>query len=222
MNEIKVISMAHAFESLGLKDRRVTREQIKKAYREQIKLYHPDKVAHLGPELRKVAAHKTTLIKLAFQYLQANVIRNPQATTASPQPRQPPQEEEAWRKRQQEEDLRIQQEVEAWRVRRARAVSEARERGQQAREAESQAHKTRNQFWQTVHAPFAFLLVGLKAVLRLSHIALFVLAPLWILVPLVGAILLTHGIFRTSASMPELTYGDFKAAPDAARKLSDR
>ena len=36
------------------------------AYREQMKLYHPDKVAHLGPELQLLAESQTKRINLAY------------------------------------------------------------------------------------------------------------------------------------------------------------
>ena len=40
---------------------------IQKRYRELVLQYHPDRVSHLGPELRDLAAEKTKALNLAFQ-----------------------------------------------------------------------------------------------------------------------------------------------------------
>lgn len=42
---------------------------IKRAYREQMALYHPDKTMHLGPELQEAARKKTLEIKRAYDRL---------------------------------------------------------------------------------------------------------------------------------------------------------
>jgi DnaJ like chaperone protein len=47
-----------------------TFEQVRQAYHEAVKQYHPDKVAHLGPELRKVADLKTKEINSAYVILE--------------------------------------------------------------------------------------------------------------------------------------------------------
>jgi hypothetical protein len=52
---------------LGLKGR-VTRDDIKSAYREQAGRYHPDRVAHLGPEIQAVATERMKEINLAFAF----------------------------------------------------------------------------------------------------------------------------------------------------------
>jgi len=49
-----------------------SREEIKAAYREQIKLYHPDKVASLGEELRNVANRMSASITGAYRTLIPN------------------------------------------------------------------------------------------------------------------------------------------------------
>lgn len=41
--------------------------QIKNAYYQQITKYHPDKVAHLGKEIRLIAEEKTKEINFAYQ-----------------------------------------------------------------------------------------------------------------------------------------------------------
>jgi DnaJ-like protein len=41
-------------------------EEIKRKYKQMVKQYHPDRVAHLGPELKDLAAKKTTEINCAF------------------------------------------------------------------------------------------------------------------------------------------------------------
>jgi DnaJ-domain-containing protein 1 len=46
-----------------------TIEQIKAAYRVKLKEYHPDKVAHLGEELKQLAAKKTLQINSAYEYI---------------------------------------------------------------------------------------------------------------------------------------------------------
>ena len=47
-----------------------TFEQVRQAYHEAIKQYHPDRVAHLGPELRKMADLKTKEIIAAYKVLE--------------------------------------------------------------------------------------------------------------------------------------------------------
>jgi hypothetical protein len=41
-------------------------EEIKRKYKQMVRQYHPDQVAHLGPELKELAARKTTEINGAF------------------------------------------------------------------------------------------------------------------------------------------------------------
>ncbi|HTT23162.1 MAG TPA: DnaJ domain-containing protein [Candidatus Sulfotelmatobacter sp.] len=41
-------------------------EEIKKKYKQMVSQYHPDRVAHLGSELKELAARKTTEINCAF------------------------------------------------------------------------------------------------------------------------------------------------------------
>ena len=53
---------------LGL-PRGATAEDVNRAYREQMKLYHPDRVADLGEELRRVAHEKTVAIQRAYEEL---------------------------------------------------------------------------------------------------------------------------------------------------------
>jgi DnaJ like chaperone protein len=47
-----------------------TFEQVRNAYREKVKQYHPDRVAHLGAELRRVAETKTFEYNTAYKVLQ--------------------------------------------------------------------------------------------------------------------------------------------------------
>lgn len=54
------------YEILGLK-RGATKEDVKKAYRKLALEYHPDRVAHLGPEYTKVASEKFKIINEANQ-----------------------------------------------------------------------------------------------------------------------------------------------------------
>ena len=46
--------------------RGASRDEIARAYREQLKRYHPDRVADLGPELREVAHRKTVELQRAY------------------------------------------------------------------------------------------------------------------------------------------------------------
>ena len=46
-----------------------TREQIHTAYRERVKQYHPDKVAHLGREFQELAEERFKEIQKAYQHL---------------------------------------------------------------------------------------------------------------------------------------------------------
>jgi hypothetical protein len=47
--------------------RGATPDEIRDAYRAQMKLYHPDRVADLGPELQEVAHRKSIEIQRAFE-----------------------------------------------------------------------------------------------------------------------------------------------------------
>ncbi len=44
-------------------------DEIKSAYLQKVKEYHPDKVASLGDELKKLAERKTLEINLAYEFL---------------------------------------------------------------------------------------------------------------------------------------------------------
>jgi len=48
-------------------DRGEDEEEIKRAYREMLGKYHPDRVQHLGEEFREMAARKAKAINLAWQ-----------------------------------------------------------------------------------------------------------------------------------------------------------
>ena len=50
-------------------ERSASGEDIKKAYLRQVALYHPDKVAHLGPDLQKLAEERTRQINQAYEVL---------------------------------------------------------------------------------------------------------------------------------------------------------
>jgi len=57
-----------AYEILGV-TRTASRDAIQAAYRARMKEYHPDKVAHLGEELQKLAHEKSQEIQRAYQQL---------------------------------------------------------------------------------------------------------------------------------------------------------
>ena len=48
-------------------DSTVSDQEVKKAYRRMANKYHPDKVSHLGKELRKVAEEKFKSVNEAYQ-----------------------------------------------------------------------------------------------------------------------------------------------------------
>lgn len=47
----------------------ISKEEITKQYKKLMSQYHPDKVAHLGPELKSLAQEKTIQIKKAYEKL---------------------------------------------------------------------------------------------------------------------------------------------------------
>jgi preprotein translocase subunit Sec63 len=49
--------------------RGASQDEIAQAYREQVKRYHPDRVADLGPELQHVAHRKTVELQRAYREL---------------------------------------------------------------------------------------------------------------------------------------------------------
>ncbi|WEN15060.1 J domain-containing protein [Rhodanobacter sp. AS-Z3] len=53
------------YETLGVSET-ASREQIDSAYRQQISQYHPDKVATMGEEIRRVAEARTKAINAAY------------------------------------------------------------------------------------------------------------------------------------------------------------
>ena len=50
-------------------DQNASQEEIKKAYRQLVNKYHPDKVAHLGDEFQKLADKRFKEIQQAYQIL---------------------------------------------------------------------------------------------------------------------------------------------------------
>lgn len=54
------------FETLGLK-RGASKDEVKEAYRRLVAQYHPDKVNHLGPELKDLAHKKMLEIQKAYE-----------------------------------------------------------------------------------------------------------------------------------------------------------
>ncbi len=58
------------YETLGLKPD-ASSEDIRAAYRQAVQFYHPDKVAHLGPELQALAKKKFVEIQKAYERIKA-------------------------------------------------------------------------------------------------------------------------------------------------------
>jgi hypothetical protein len=78
LDAARVTSMRQAFAILEIPPGRTTLAQAHETYRRKISQYHPDRVAHLGPELRELAAKKTLQINLAWAFIQEH-----RSTTAS-------------------------------------------------------------------------------------------------------------------------------------------
>ncbi|MFP4367953.1 MAG: J domain-containing protein [Candidatus Kapaibacterium sp.] len=63
-----VMDETRALTVLGLA-KGASKEEIKAAYKKKMTEYHPDKVEHLGEEIRNLAAQKTKEIIAAYNYL---------------------------------------------------------------------------------------------------------------------------------------------------------
>ncbi len=59
---------ADPFEILGVA-KNANAAEIKKAYHEALSKYHPDKVEHLGDEIKQVAREKTVQIQRAYEQI---------------------------------------------------------------------------------------------------------------------------------------------------------
>lgn len=57
-----------ALSVLGLREG-ASREEIKRAFKQRAAKYHPDRVAHLGPELEELTSEKFKEIQDAYDYL---------------------------------------------------------------------------------------------------------------------------------------------------------
>jgi len=66
-------SIPAAYKTLGLGSN-ASAEEVKTAYRNKIKQYHPDKVASLGKELQDVARKKSLEINRAYEILQSRKV----------------------------------------------------------------------------------------------------------------------------------------------------
>jgi len=64
-DENKVFTLDEAYSILGIKSS-ATNEEIKSAYKQKMKEYHPDRVADLGIELKQLAEQKTQQINNAY------------------------------------------------------------------------------------------------------------------------------------------------------------
>jgi len=65
-----VVAGPDPFEVLGVEPD-ASDQEIKRAYKEQMKLNHPDRVAHLSPAIRKVAEEQTLAIQRAYEAIRA-------------------------------------------------------------------------------------------------------------------------------------------------------
>jgi len=62
------VNVEEYYDILGVK-KESSKGDIKRAYHEKMKQYHPDKFAHLSPEFQELANEKAKLINEAFNYL---------------------------------------------------------------------------------------------------------------------------------------------------------
>ncbi len=67
-NEKKVFTIDDAYATLSINSS-VTIEEIKSAYKQKVKEYHPDRVASLGVELKQLAEQKTQQINKAYDMI---------------------------------------------------------------------------------------------------------------------------------------------------------
>lgn len=58
---------------LGLSQGNPSPDEVKQAYRSRVAEYHPDKTAHLGPEIRDLAEKKILQINLAYEFLKKSM-----------------------------------------------------------------------------------------------------------------------------------------------------
>jgi hypothetical protein len=68
--EIRITSLRQEFEVLELPPGKITLGAARAAYKRRMLDYHPDRVQHLGPELRELANRKALKINLASQFIQ--------------------------------------------------------------------------------------------------------------------------------------------------------
>jgi DnaJ-domain-containing protein 1 len=66
----KITTLRQAIETLALPPK-TTKSECQKAYRTLIAQYHTDKVAHLAPEFRAMAAQKSLQLNLAIQFIES-------------------------------------------------------------------------------------------------------------------------------------------------------
>jgi len=69
-NSVKEDSSQDFYEILGLK-KNASQTEIKRAYKQLVNKYHPDKVAYLGDEFQALAEKRFKEIQLAYQELKA-------------------------------------------------------------------------------------------------------------------------------------------------------
>jgi DnaJ like chaperone protein len=62
----RAVNMSKAYEILGI-ERSSTEEDIKKAYRQMALKFHPDRVTHLGEDVRKAAEEKFKKVQEAYE-----------------------------------------------------------------------------------------------------------------------------------------------------------
>ncbi len=62
-----------ALRTLGIDSPNPTADVVKQAYRSRVAEYHPDKTAHLGPEIRDLAEKKILQINLAYEFLKKSM-----------------------------------------------------------------------------------------------------------------------------------------------------
>lgn len=164
------------YATLGLEPN-ATAEQLRDAYRELVKQWHPDKVAH-NPKLYAIAEEELKVINVAYDFLQSHLAtteapspsretpaqaenktqtgdRKPDEDTARQRQERERQEHEAKRREREAERLRVQQKAEAiyQQEQLAKAQEAAKHKEQEAKRARARASdvKPRNDHSASSH-----------------------------------------------------------------------
>lgn len=68
----EIIDESNPFQVLGVPNN-ATKNEVLKAYKRKLKMYHPDVVSHRGEEFKKIAGEKTILLQEAKEKILKNL-----------------------------------------------------------------------------------------------------------------------------------------------------